>query len=255
MRAAYLAHRFNYGNRVGMPFRRLLALPILFLRIERDTLDIPMRYLAVPEKGRLLDIGCGDGYVLKLAEELGWDAEGVDFDTRAVANARCKGLKVRLGQLADQRIPDDSFDLILMSHVIEHVHHPLATLSEIRRVLRAGGTLMLATPNADGWGHRHFGRFWRGIEPPRHLNIFTGANLLELAGRAEFTRSTVSTTLRITEHGFVQSRLVSRTGYGEHGQTVSWWEVVSGKSAAVAENLMRKWDPLYADELLLEARK
>src|ERR1039458_5907464 len=147
-RSAYGAWRFNYGDDADKPLRWLFALPILLSRIECDGLDIPLRYLAVPEKGRMLDVGCGDGSVLKLAQELGWNAEGVDFDAQAVNTARRKGLSVRLGGLAKQRYPDESFDLVLMSHVIEHVHDPLATLREVRRVLRVGGTLAVTTPNA-----------------------------------------------------------------------------------------------------------
>ena len=208
----------------------------------------------VAEKGRMLDVGCGDGSVLKLAQELGWNAEGVDFDAQAVDAARRKGLSVRLGGLAEQRYPDESFDLVLMSHVIEHVHDPLATLREIHRVLRAGGTLAVTTPNAGSWGHRHFGLNWRGLEPPRHLQIFTGNSLAALAGRAGFVQSNVSSTLRITGYVFTQSRLIRRSGRGEMDAPPTL-PVLYGRAAAFAEMLMRIWDPLTADELLLEARK
>ncbi|MBV8137389.1 MAG: methyltransferase domain-containing protein [Deltaproteobacteria bacterium] len=53
-------------------------------RVESDDLDIPLRYLAVPKRGRVLDVGCGAGSVVKLASDLGWEAEGVDFDPKAV---------------------------------------------------------------------------------------------------------------------------------------------------------------------------
>src|SRR5208282_348249 len=114
------------------------------------------------------------------------------FDPQAVDAAWRKGLSVKLGRLAEQRYPDESFDLVLMSHVIEHLNDPLATLREIRRVLRPGGTLAVTTPNADSWGHRHFGPDWRGFEPPRHLRIFNGKALAALAGHAEFVQSYVS---------------------------------------------------------------
>ncbi len=253
-RSAYRAWRFNYGDRAGRPLQWLLALPILLTRIECDTLDIPLRYLAAPEKGRMLDVGCGDGSIVALAAETGWAAEGVDFDPAAVANARSRGLDVRHGTLEAQRYPEGSFDLVLMSHVIEHVHDPLGTMREIRRILRPGGLLVATAPNAASWGHRHFGRHWRGLEPPRHLHVFNGRNFLELADRAGFARKAVSSTLRITSYCFVQSRLVRRTGRGETGQ-VPLREVVLGRGAALAEMLMRLWDPLAADELLLEARK
>ncbi|MGA7871733.1 MAG: class I SAM-dependent methyltransferase [Candidatus Binatus sp.] len=254
-RSAYRAWRFNYGDDAGKPLRWLLALPILLSRIECDALDIPLRYLAVPEKGCVLDVGCGDGSVLKLAQELGWNAEGVDFDARAVETGRCRGLSVRLGRLAEQRYPDESFDLVLMSHVIEHVHDPLATLREIRRVLRMGGTLAVTTPNAGSWGHRHFGPNWRGLEPPRHLQIFNTNSLTALARRAGFVQSDVSSTLRITPYVFTQSRLIRRFGRGDMMRPPARPELLYARAAAFVEMLMRLWNPLVADELLLEARK
>lgn len=254
-RSAYLAWRYNYGQAAGEPLRWLFALPILLSRIECDVLDIPLRYLAVPEKGRMLDIGCGDGWVLNLAQELGWNAEGIDFDPKAVDVVRGKRLTVRHGRLAEQRYLDESFDLVLMSHVIEHVHDPIATLSEIHRVLRPGSMLAITTPNAGSWGHRHFGRDWRGLEPPRHLQIFNKKSLAALAKRAGFTQNAVSTTLRITPYVFEQSRLTRRTarGVGSRGVLPSGHAI--GRLAALAEMLMRVRDPFVADELLLEAHK
>ncbi len=119
---------------------------------------------------------------------LGWEAEGVDFDAAAVAQARARGLRVHAGALEAQRYPDAHFDAIGMSHVLEHLPEPLATLAECRRLLRPGARLVLATPNATSLGHRRFGRDWRGLETPRHLQVFTAAALrrvLEHAGLHE----------------------------------------------------------------------
>jgi SAM-dependent methyltransferase len=254
-RSAYRAWRFNCGDGVGKPFRWLLALPIFLSRLECDWLNIPLRYLVIPDKGRMLDVGCGDGSIVKLAEDLGWKAEGVDFDPDAVAAAQRKGLAVHLGKLADQHYPDSSFNLVLMSHVIEHVHDPFATLGEIRRILQKGGTLVVTTPNAGSWGHRHFGCNFVHLDPPRHLQIFNGRNLAALIRRSGFPQSTVSSTLRITSFTFVISRLIRSSGRGNTPWPPSLLSFGYGRAAAAAELLMRVWDPLVADELLLEARK
>jgi 2-polyprenyl-3-methyl-5-hydroxy-6-metoxy-1,4-benzoquinol methylase len=254
-RSAYRAWRFNCGKDAGIPLRWLLALPILLSRIECDRLDIPLRYLAVAEKGRMLDVGCGEGSMLKLAREVGWNAEGVDFDAQAVDTSRHKGLSVRLGRLADQHYANESFDLVLMSHVIEHVHGPLATFVEIRRVLRPGGTMVTTTPNAGSWGHRYFDRDWAALDPPRHLQVFTANSLAALAGRAGFVQSAVASTLRITPFDFIQSRLIRNSGRGEMMLPPGPWTKLSGRAAAAAQMMMRLWDPFAADELLLEAHK
>jgi 2-polyprenyl-3-methyl-5-hydroxy-6-metoxy-1,4-benzoquinol methylase len=254
-RSSYRAWRFNYGDDAGKPFRWLFALPIMLSRIECDGLDIPLRYLAVPNRGRMLDVGCGDGSVLKLANELGWNTEGVDFDPAAVANATRHGLSVRLGALKDQRYPENAFDLVLMSHVIEHVPDPLATIREIRRVLRPSGMLVATTPNAASLGHRHFGADWVALDPPRHLHIFTANGLAALANCAGVTRSIVSSTLRITPFDFTQSRLIHSFGHADMMRSPERSEVRNARAWTFAEMLMRVWDPLVADELLLEARK
>jgi len=254
-RSAYLAHRYDHGDGVGKRFRWLLALPIVLSRIECDGLDIPLRYLAVPRKGRMLDVGCGDGSVLKIAQDLGWDAEGVDFDPEAVANARRKRLNVHAGKLKDQCYPDDSFDLVLISHVIEHVHDPLGMLREIRRVLRPGRILVVTTPNTGSWGQRYFGTNCVDLDPPRHLQLFNGRNLSTLAKRAGFAQTTVSSTLRNTPFVFFQSPLIQARGRGNMRSAKTRADISYGRKASFAEMFMRLWDPLAADELLLEARK
>jgi predicted SAM-dependent methyltransferase len=108
---------------------------------------------------------------------LGWNVEGVEPDPVAVASARDAGLSVLEGTLSTIEYPANHFDAITMSHVIEHLHDPLAALRECYRILRPGGVLWVATPNLGSYGHKLFGRDWRGLEPPRHLGIFTRESL------------------------------------------------------------------------------
>jgi 2-polyprenyl-3-methyl-5-hydroxy-6-metoxy-1,4-benzoquinol methylase len=254
-RSAYRVWRFDCGDGVGKPLRWLLALPVFLSRIECDGIDIPLRYLAIAEKGRMLDVGCGNGAVLKLAHSLGWQAEGVDFDALAVGAARRKGVTVRLGRLADQHYAADSFDLVHMSHVIEHVHDPLGMLSEIYRILRRGGVLVVATPNGTSWGHRHFHSSWFALDPPRHLHIFNEKGLSSLAQRAGFSQRSLSTTLRATPDVFVQSTLMIQSGRGDMNYSLTRSEARRVHTATLAELIRRIWNPLIAAELLLEARK
>jgi SAM-dependent methyltransferase len=254
-RAAYQACRFGCGEGTGKCVRWLLALPILLSRIECDSLDIPLRYLAITAKGRMLDVGCGDGRHLNMSETLGWKAEGVELDPGAVASTRQKGLTVHHGELTDQHYPDETFDLVLLSHVIEHLCDPIRTIAEIYRILRPGGKMVVTTPNIESWGHRYFTSSWVALDPPRHLYLFNHRNLPLLANKAGFSQSAVFGTLNTTPFNFIQSRRISREGRGDLSRPPNRREIMYGRAASAIEILARAWSPRTADELLLEAHK
>jgi 2-polyprenyl-3-methyl-5-hydroxy-6-metoxy-1,4-benzoquinol methylase len=135
--------------------------------------------------GRLLDVGCGDGEFLHRMTQLGWKGQGIDFDAAAIAAGRQKyGLDLMTGDFQSARFDEKDFDAVTMSHVIEHVPDPVGCLEKCRDLLRPGGRLIVTTPNTLSLGHARFGQAWRGLEPPRHLHIFTPRLLGEIARRA-----------------------------------------------------------------------
>jgi SAM-dependent methyltransferase len=155
----------------------------------RAAVDAQCRHLPRPPPGggRLLDVGCGNGGFLKLAEDMGWNAEGVDFDSGAVETARSRGLNARRID-ADILDRDGSvYGVITMSHVVEHVHDPVGLLHTLFRLLKPGGMLWLDTPNLDSKGYRRFGPNWRDLDPPRHLILFGGRNLINTLRGCGFT--------------------------------------------------------------------
>lgn len=155
--------------------------------------------------GTLLEVGCGSGRFLDRMRNAGWTVQGIDFDPGAAAHVERKyGIHVSVGNLADMRFPDAAYDVVAMSQVIEHVHDPLALLGECRRVLRPGGRLLLTTPNALSLAHQRYGRHWRGLEPPRHLQVFTPA-ALESAARAGGFRQLELRTLSAESAGIYRA--------------------------------------------------
>ena len=137
----------------------------------RAEAEFPMRYLPAAQTGRVLELGFGQGITLGHLRNLGWDAHGLEIDHIAVENARRKGLNVEFGSLVDQNYPDHHYDAVISNHVIEHIYDPRDLFCESRRILRPGGRFIAATPNANCLSQRIFGSAWRGLDPPRHLQI------------------------------------------------------------------------------------
>lgn len=122
-------------------------------------------------KGRLMDVGCGNGNMLDVAQQLGWRAMGLELDPNAVRAARTRGLDVLEGSYARLAEFEGELDCVICSHVLEHVHDPQDMLRKLSGALKLGGTLLLSLPNASSLLRDHFGDDWRGLEAPRHLSI------------------------------------------------------------------------------------
>lgn len=178
----YMNARFGATRAPATPSGRWV-LPII--PPLRQQLDFFYRHL--PRKpGRLLDVGCGNGVFLFRARDAGWQVEGLEPDLAAAAAARRSGLAVTDGTL-ETFAPTGQFDAITASHVIEHVHDPRRFLEQIIALLRPGGQLWLATPNAHSFGRRWYGPYWRGLEPPRHMTVLSPKALVLLLQRAGFS--------------------------------------------------------------------
>ena len=145
-------------------------------------------YVPFVKNGKLLDVGCGNGSTMKRFQELGFTVSGTDFDSKAIEEARKEGLNVHLGDLQEIAFPKNTFDVVFLSHVIEHVPNPVELLVECRRILKPNGFLIALTPNANSSGHQKFKHHWRGLEIPRHLQVFTPASLAHVAAQSGFMK-------------------------------------------------------------------
>lgn len=140
-----------------------------------------------PQRGRLLEVGSGYGYLLDYFRQDGWQVEGAEPNEGLNRNARkTLGLKVFSGILPEANYPDASFDVVLMAHVIEHVPDPQDTLREIRRVLKPGGMLVMETPRYDTLMFKLLGRRERSLSCDGHIYFFTTKTLRESSEKAGF---------------------------------------------------------------------
>jgi SAM-dependent methyltransferase len=212
--AGYLHERFGYKPSDISRFQRLLGNAIRLAPAQRENLEFSVMYLPSKKHGALLEIGCGSGRMLRQMQALGWTVEGTDLDPGAVANAAKKGLKVTLGELESCRYPNASFDAVTMSHLIEHVYTPRALLAECYRIVKPGGRVVVVTPNTESIGHRLFGKHWRGLEPPRHIHLFSVHALTQLGINAGFGIRSARTTIRGAHWAYRASRQIKAAALG-----------------------------------------
>jgi SAM-dependent methyltransferase len=211
VRSRYVATKYGYRTSDNSRWNRILGSVAYLNPIRRTSFDGSVFWLNANPNGRLLEVGCGSGAMLKSMEGLGWRVEGVDFDPLAVDEAGKKSLLVHVGTLKAQEFSENSFDAIVMSHVIEHVHDPIDLLRGCHRILKPGGFLVVITPNAASWGHRIYGADWRGLEPPRHLHIFTLPSLSLVSTRAGFTANVCRSVVR-ANGTLLASKMLRRWG-------------------------------------------
>jgi 2-polyprenyl-3-methyl-5-hydroxy-6-metoxy-1,4-benzoquinol methylase len=174
-------------KRVALALWRRRVTPVLSLLspLHRDRKRLSVMYLDSGKVGRVLDVGCGGGERLAKLREMGWEVYGQDIDSEAAAHARTRfQIDVRVGPLENSGFQNDFFDSVVMNHVIEHVHDSEALLRKCKALLKPGGELIVVTPNSRSVTHRYFGSCWRGLEPPRHILIFTEGSLRRVAEKA-----------------------------------------------------------------------
>lgn len=248
----------SYGYRFSGVSAGAWTLPGLLRYIHplrRSDLDFSVMYLPYTPGGRLLEIGCGSGQMLKFMGDIGWGAEGIDFDPLAVQNARSRGLSVRQGSLENQQFDGETFDAIIMSHLIEHVPDPVYLLRECHRILRMGGKVVIVTPNTTSWGHRDFTSSWLNLDPPRHLHLFSLTSLEALARKAGFVKVQSFTTIREINNVIMASLSIRRTGKYVWGSKQPWLLKKMAKLLGVLSSCMLRAVPSRGEEIVMILEK
>jgi 2-polyprenyl-3-methyl-5-hydroxy-6-metoxy-1,4-benzoquinol methylase len=152
--------------------------------VAKATREGRFRHIAIGKDARILDVGCGAGFFLRIATRLGAIGQGVEPSAVAAERARAAGLSVFTGTLEDfvATRPSDRFDVITANHVLEHVPDPVATLSLMKELLAENGMIWIAVPNADCHFNRVLKGWWNSTDLPYHLMQF-GTESLTLAGK------------------------------------------------------------------------
>ena len=245
----------QYGHRLAnaLPVGGMIA--HLFPQ-KRALWDHVIRHLPPPSgpDARLLDIGCGGGDFLGVAQKLGYRAVGLEPDPSAVKVALARNLDVHTGHLPNTQLPSEAFEQITLSHVLEHLHHPLEAAAELLRLLKPGGRIWFRQPNLGASGLNIFGKFWRGLEAPRHLCLMDIDGLTTMLRRVGFTEVELRAPIPHAESYFKQSVAISEGMIPRYDIASPGWDASWIRRAVAADRAARK-TPAVAESLTVVARR
>jgi 2-polyprenyl-3-methyl-5-hydroxy-6-metoxy-1,4-benzoquinol methylase len=247
----FLNENYGYNLRPSAP-------PLFFLsNNRRRRFDRYAGYLRFPGSGaRFLDVGCGNGSFLMQMQSLGWEVCGVEPDQKSAEQAQAAGLNVRFGYLPEASLPETHFDAVMLSHVIEHLHDPVATLLCCWKLLKPGGQIVILTPNYEACGRVRFGSHWRGLETPRHLVLFTECSLWKTMERCGFIAARVPRPALNARAMFRMSYLLWRQYQRpQPRRRLPWLLRLKSDWLAFKADQTTKADPQRAEELILLGTK
>ncbi len=148
-------------------------IPKVYERVKKNNLK--HKYKLTTEgirQGKLLDIGCGVGDFLHTAETHGWDCIGVEpsEEAKIIAKQRTKAQIIESKEL--ESIPNQTFDIITMWHVLEHVENLKWQVEQLERLIKPTGRIVIAIPNYKSYDGQYYKEKWAAYDVPRHLNHF-----------------------------------------------------------------------------------
>ena len=158
--------------------------------------------------GRVLEIGCGDAWILAALCRRGWQAVGIERTTeRAQFATHRQHVPIFVGPLEAIK-PSAGFDLIILHEVLEHLRDPMTTLTGSAVRLKPGGRMLIEVPNLASWQFRATRRHWLHLDVPRHLGHFTPASLTAAMERAGLRVEAIRfTSLEYDPFGWIESAL------------------------------------------------
>ena len=168
---AYYSHQ---ENKIGL-------IPRIYESVKKVNLKHKVN-LAIGglEKGKLLDIGCGVGDFLQQIESKGWQCTGIEpsEDAAKIAKKRIQATIYKPEEI--DTLIDETYDVITMWHVLEHVDDLRTEVEHLFRLLKKGGRLVIALPNYKSYDATYYQDKWAAYDVPRHLNHFDKQTIVNI---------------------------------------------------------------------------
>ena len=196
----------------------------------------------VPSGARACDLGCGGGDLLTRLSRLGHEVVGVEPDPAAREVVRGKGHRVLAGTAEElpEEIRGERYDLVVLSHVLEHCLDPGRAVANATGLLADRGVLAIETPNNDARGLGRAGVLWPWLDVPRHLNFFTSRSLAAICEGAGLSVRGVEYCgyTRQFLPGWIRAERRIRDAFsagggdaaglpGPHRESSAWWLLLS----------------------------
>jgi methionine biosynthesis protein MetW len=224
-----------------------------YYKIQAKKISIVLGLLEKHEKGKILDIGCGDGFISSIiAKGTGAEVHGLDISRHAVSKAKERGIAAKVLNLDRHTLPfkEDSFDAVFCGDVLEHVNDTENLLDNINHVLKPSGYLILSIPNIASWYNRVFLLF--GLMPTwveSSLRTYTGNPFIKKgSGHIHaFTKRSLKEMLKLK--GFHIEKAIGSPILAD-GSRKRWKEIIwNGVDSVFAKRVT------LASTIILKARK
>lgn len=184
------------------------------------------------QKGKLLDVGAGTGAFASVMQIADWKVTGLEPDETARENAQIN-YRLQLQTLDSLFIlENDSYDVITMWHVLEHVHQLHEYLDKFQTILKPGGTLIVAVPNYTSGDAAHYKESWAAYDVPRHLYHFSPKSMQVLIERHGFT---ITAFEPMWFDSFYVAMLSEKYKTGNTGFLRALWNGFSSNIAAISD--------------------
>ena len=173
-----------------------------------------------PKQGTLLDIGAGTGFFLRAAKKRGWTVMGIEpnLSARTLANLKAPNTVFETETL--QTLPEKSFNVITLWHVLEHLPNLEEDVKTIQKLLKPNGRIVVAVPNFKSFDAEYFKNFWAAYDVPRHLWHFSQNSISKVFSKVQMESES---TLPLVMDAYYVSLLSNKLKTGSYRILNSLW--------------------------------